>query len=90
MPFSSNEINVLAPTPKSNIPELEADFFDFIRKIRLTYHFRNSIYHDESIVKSTSTFAPKPNKSQELENICKTHMETEIKMKKKQPTILVV
>ena len=90
MSFSSNEINVLAPTPKSNIPELEADFFDFIRKIRLTYHFRNSIYHDESIVKPTSTFAPKPNKSQELENICKTHMETEIKMKKKQPTILVV
>ena len=57
IPLSSNEINVLklglsfTPTPKSNIPELEADIFDFIRKLRLTYHFRNSIYHDESIVK---------------------------------------
>ena len=96
IPLSSNEINVLklglsfTPTPKSNVPELEADIFDFIRKLRLTYHFRSSIYHDESIVKPTSTFTPKPNKSQELEKICKTIMETEIKMKKKQPTILVV
>ena len=88
IPLSSNEINVLklglsfTPTPKSNIPELEADIFDFIRKQRLTYHFRNSIYHDESIVKPTSTFTPKPNENQELEKICKTLMETEIKMKK--------
>ena len=69
-------------TPKSNIPELEADIFHFIRKLRLTYRFRNSIYHDESIVKPTSTFTPKPNENQELEKICKTLMETEIKMKK--------
>ena len=87
-PLSSNEINVLklglsfTSTPKSNIPELEADIFDFIRKLRLTYHFRNSIYHDESIVKPTSTFTPKPNENQELEKIYKTLMETEIKMKK--------
>ena len=38
--LSSNEINVLklglsfTPTPKSNIPELEADILDFIRKLR--------------------------------------------------------
>ena len=57
IPLSSNEINELklgltfTHTPKSTIPELEADIFDFIRKLRLTYHFRNSIYHDESIVK---------------------------------------
>ena len=88
IPLSSNEINVLklglsfTPTLKSNIPELEADIFDFIRKLRLTYHFRNSIYHDESVVKPTSTFTPKPSKNQELEKICKTLMETEIKMKK--------
>ena len=88
IPLSSNEINVLKlglsfiPTPKSNIPELEADIFDFIRKLRLTYHFRNSIYCDESIVKPTSTFTPKPNENQELEKICKTLSETEIKMKK--------
>ena len=88
IPLSSNEINVLKlglsfmPTPKSNIPELEADIFDFIRKLRLTYHFRNSNYHDESIVKPTSTFTLKPKENQELEKICKTVMETEIKMKK--------
>ena len=88
IPLSSNEINVLklglsfTPTPKSNIPGLEADIFDFIRKLRLTYHFRNSIYHDESIVKPTTTFTSKPNENQELEKICKTLMETEIKMKK--------
>ena len=88
IPLSSNEINVLklglsfTPTPKSNIPELEADIFDFIRKLRLTYHFSNSTYSDESIVKPTSTFTPKPNKNQELEKICKALMETEIKMKK--------
>ena len=39
IPLSSNEINVLKlglsfmPTPKSNIRELEADIFDFIRKL---------------------------------------------------------
>ena len=95
IPLSKNEINVLklglsfTPTPKSNIPELEADIVDFIRKLRLTYHFRNPIYHDESIVKPTSTFTPKPNENQELEKSCKTLMETEINIKK-QPTILVV
>ena len=54
----------------------------FTRKLKLTYHFCNSIYPDESIVKPTSTFTPKPNENQELEKICKTLMETEIKMKK--------
>ena len=86
-PSSSNGINVLklglsfTPTPRSNIAELEANIFDFIRNLRLKYHFINSIYHDESIVKRTSTFSPKPNENQELEKICKTLMETEIKMK---------
>ena len=48
IPLSSNELNVpklglsFTPTPKSNIPELEADIFYFIRKLRLTYHFCNS------------------------------------------------
>ena len=82
IPPSSDEINVLkpglsfTPTSESNIPELEADIFDFIRKLRLTYHFRNSTYHDESIVKPISTFTLKPNENQELEKIYKTLMET--------------
>ena len=77
IPLSSNEINVLklglsfTPTPKINIPEFEADIFHFIRKLRLTYHFRNSTYDDESIVKTTSTFTPKPNENQELEKFAK-------------------
>ena len=64
IPLSSNEINVLklglsfTPTPKSNIPELEANIFDFIRKLRLTHRFRNSIYHDESTVKPTLLLLP--------------------------------
>ena len=88
IPLSSNEINALklalsfTPIPKSNIPELEANTFDFIRKLRLTYHFHNSIYHNESVVKPTSTFTPKPNENQEIEKNCKTLTETEIKMKK--------
>ena len=88
IPLSSNEINVLklglsfTPTPRSNIQDLEADIFDFIRKFRLTYHFQNSAYHDKSIVKPTSTFIPKSNKNQKLEKICKRLMETDIEMKK--------
>ena len=88
IPLSSNELNVLklglsfTPTPKSNIPELEADIFYFIRKFSLRYHFCSSIYHDESIAKPASTFNPKPNESQELEKICKTLIEAEIEMKK--------
>ena len=88
IPLSSNKINVLklglsfTPIPKSNIPKLEADIFGFIKKLRLTSYFRNSTYYDESIVKSMSTFIPKPNENQELKKVCKTLMETEIKMKK--------
>ena len=67
------------PTPKSNIPELESDIFDFIRKLRLTYHFRNSIYHDESIVKPASTFTPKLNKNQELEKFVKHLLKLKLK-----------
>ena len=49
IPLSSNEINVLklglsfTPTPKSNIPELDANIFDFNKKLRLTHPFCNSI-----------------------------------------------
>ena len=95
IPLSSNEINVLyiglsfMPPPKGNIPKLEAHIFDFIRKLRLTYHFRDSAYHDESILKPTSNFTPKPNENQELEKKCKKLMESKIKMKKLS-TILVV
>ena len=70
------------PTPKHNISELETDIYHFIRKLRLTYHFRDSTYEDKSIVKSESTFTPKNNENQELETICKNLSETKINIKR--------
>ena len=76
------------PTPKHNISELETDIYNFIRKLRLTYHFRDSTYEDKSIVKNKSIFTPKNNENQELETICKTLSETEINIKKVSDNIL--
>ena len=39
-----------------------------VRKLRLTSHFRDSTYEDKSVVKNGSTFTPKNNENQELEN----------------------
>ena len=39
-----------------------------VRKLRLIYHFRDSTYEDKSFVKNESTFTPKNNENQELEN----------------------
>ena len=59
------------PTPPQNIPDIEYDLYQFSRKFRLTYHFRNSNFQDLSLVKMPSSFTPPPNEHQELENICK-------------------
>ena len=72
----------LSFTPKHNISELEKDIYYFIRKLRLTYHFRDSTYEDKSIVKNESTFTPKNNENQELETICKSMSETKINIKR--------
>ena len=58
-------------TPKHNISELHTDNHNFIRKLRLIYHFRGSTYENKSILKNASTFTPKANENQELETICK-------------------
>ena len=48
VPLNNDEIGVLklglssTPTPPQNIPDLEYDLYQFSRKLRLTYHFRNS------------------------------------------------
>ena len=68
-------------TPKHNISELETDIYNFIRKLRLTYHFRDSTYEDKSIFKNESTFTPKNNENQELETICKNLSEIKINIK---------
>ena len=57
-----------APVPEPDIEELEKDLFEFTRKLRLTFHFRNSSdYTDTSIIKLNSTFFPKRNTHFELE-----------------------
>ena len=65
------------PTPKPSISELETDIYNFIRKLSLTYHFCDSTYKDNSIVKSASTFTPKTNENKELE----THLQKLIQNK---------
>ena len=47
----------------------------------LTYHFRDSIYEDKSIVKNESTFTLTNNENWELETICKILSETKINIK---------
>ena len=69
------------PTPKNNISEQETDIYHFIRKLCLTYHFRDSTYEDKSIIKNESTFTPKINENQESETICKNLSETKINIK---------
>ena len=69
VPLTQEEIDILklglsfTPTPKQNIAELENDIFQFTRKLRLTYHYRNRNIADESIVKLESTYTPKPNEN---------------------------
>ena len=58
-------------TPPQNVPDLEYDLHQFSRKLRLTYHFRNSDFQDIFLVKMPSSFTPPPNEHKELENICK-------------------
>ena len=75
VPLTQDEIDILklrlffTPTPKQNIAELENDIFQFTRKLRPIYHYRNSNVVEESIVNLESTYTPKPNKNADLENI---------------------
>ena len=48
------------PTPTPNI-------FECTRQLRLVYHFQNSNYVDNSIVKLQSTYTPLPNEKSQLE-----------------------
>ena len=59
------------PTPPQNIPDLEYNLYQFSRKLRLTYHFRNSNFQDVSLVKMPLPCTPPPDEHQELENIGK-------------------
>ena len=76
------------PTPPQNIPDLEYDLYHFSRKLRLTYHFRNSDFRDVSHVKMPSSFTPPPNEHQELENICKQIEHTPINISKSKDNLI--
>ena len=73
--LSDAEIDLLCkgmsfcPTPDSNMDEFNNDLYDFTRKLRLRYHFRNSNDADPSIVKLPSTYTPPPNEDVELERV---------------------
>ena len=94
VPLNNDEISVLklglsfTPTPPQNIPDLEYDLYQFSRRLRLTYHFRNSNFQDVSLVKMPSSFTPPPNEHQELENICKEIEHTPINIRKSKDNLM--
>ena len=76
------------PTPPQNIPDLEYDLYQFPRKLRLAYHYRNSDFQDVSLVKMPASFTPPPNEHQELENICKQIEHTPINIHKSEDNFM--
>ena len=77
VPLTQNEINILklglsfTITPKQNMAKLENNIFQYIRKLRLNYHYLNNNTFDKFIVKLESTYKPKLNENADLENISK-------------------
>jgi len=71
--LNENEVELLCkglsfcPTPKPHLMGLDNDLYDFTRRLRLKYHFRNSIEEDHSIVSLPSNFTPAPFANAELE-----------------------
>ena len=73
----ADEVSILllglsfTPTPiHPDYHELERDIAYFTRKLRLAYHFRDSDYTDNSIIKPKSAFCPRRNDNPELEDVC--------------------
>ncbi len=77
------------PTPStSNMFELNDDLYNFTRKLRLRYHFRNNNKFDPSITKLPSTYTPPANEDIELERIIHTVKETQVRtVKAKNPNM---
>ena len=57
------------PTPEAKDYDFNDDLYEFTRKLRLKYHFRNNNNRDTSIVKPPSTFLPPKDQDTELEKI---------------------
>ena len=74
--LDESEINLLClglsftPNPALNITELERDMYEFTRKLRLIYHFRNDTSTDESVLRPKSIYCPGRGENDELEKIC--------------------
>ncbi len=67
------------PTPDADLDKLNQDLFEFTRKLRLKYHFRNMKDTDKSIVKLPSSFTPKRNADAELEKVINTVEQLNVK-----------
>ena len=74
--LSSPEIQLLCkglsfcPTPQQmDCHDFNESLYDFSRKMRLKYHFRNNQDKDSSIVKLPSAFVPPLNQDAELEKM---------------------
>ena len=80
-PLTNDETELLClglsftPTPEPDIIDIERDLYEFTRKLRLIYHFRNDKSTDESLIRRISSFCPNRNANPELERIC-TSIET--------------
>ena len=85
--FTAEELEVLklgfsfSPTPKANIGELEEDLFNFTRKLRLIFHFKDGKTEANSLISSKSNWTPNAKENVELDNIIKTLNDTPLKTK---------
>ena len=93
VPLSEDEVSVLClglsftPVPKADVFELERDMYEFTRRLRLMYHFRNDNTKDESLVRSKSSFCPNRHDNEELEEICSSIEKSSIKICKPRDNI---
>ena len=76
------------PTPPQNIPDLEYDLYQFSRKLRLTYHFRNSNFQGASLVQIPSSFTSPPNLHQELGDKFKQIEDTPVNIRKSKDNLM--
>ena len=73
--FSLEELEILklglsfVPTPKPNTVELEEDLFNFTRKLRLIFHFRDHEKGSNTLISNQSTWTPPLKQNKELDDL---------------------
>ena len=76
------------PTPKCDLDRLINDLYDFTRKLRLKFHFRDSIAEGmTSIVKLPSKFTPQPYVDIELETMINKIKHLYVKKRRRRPNL---